>query len=275
MLQLAPATRGSLNAAASRATAVGSKTVSASTVKSRSPLANRAAAFIAALRPQRVPWQMTMSTRPSARARSATARVSSVEPSSTTMISTGRKVCRCSDAIVGPSPEPPLNVGMITLTEALPAGTSIASSPHAEQSQRNQRQRIARNVEYQHREGEQEQVGSGEQLHHLEHVTHLGRPTGRSPNANAAEIAKRGERPLQAPYRHGTLRVLSGDPPPAPCRSTKARASKRYPGNGSVRACECCGTLQEVMKTGNSGMGHPMSAVAGKWSSARPDEYVP
>ena len=38
------------------------------------------------------------------------------------MISTGRKVCRCSEAIVGPSPEPPLNVGMITLTEALPAG---------------------------------------------------------------------------------------------------------------------------------------------------------
>ena len=123
MLQLAPATRGSLNAAARRATAVGSNTVSASTVKSRSPLANRAAAFIAALRPQRVPWQITMSTRPSARPRSATARVSSVEPSSTTMISTGRKVCRCSEAIVGPSPEPPLNVGMITLTEALPAGT--------------------------------------------------------------------------------------------------------------------------------------------------------
>src|SRR5258705_12596466 len=71
MLQLAPATRGSLNTAASRATAVGSKTVSASTVKSRSPLANRAAAFIAALRPHRVPWQITMSARPSARARSA------------------------------------------------------------------------------------------------------------------------------------------------------------------------------------------------------------
>ncbi len=122
MLQLAPPTRGSLNTAASRATAVGSKTVSASTVKSRSPLANLAAEFIAALRPQRVPWQMTMSTRPSARARSATARVSSVEPSSTTMISTGRKVCRCSDAMVGASPEPPLNVGMITLTEALPTG---------------------------------------------------------------------------------------------------------------------------------------------------------
>ena len=152
---------------------------------------------------------------------------------------------------------------------------AIAASPHAEQSQRKERQRIARNVEYQHREGEQGQIRSGEQLHHLEHVTHPGRPTGRWPNANAAEIAKRGERPLQAPYRHGTLRVLSGDPPPAPCRSTKARASKRYPGNGSVRACECCGTLQEVMKTGNSGMGHPMSAVAGKWSSARPDEYVP
>jgi hypothetical protein len=39
------------------------------------------------------------------------------------MISIGRKVCRCSEAMVGPSPEPPLNVGMITLTEALPAGT--------------------------------------------------------------------------------------------------------------------------------------------------------
>ena len=34
-----------------------------------------------------------------------------------------RKVCRCSEAIVGPSPEPPLNVGMITLTEGLPVGT--------------------------------------------------------------------------------------------------------------------------------------------------------
>ena len=123
ILQLAPPTRGSLNTAASRATAVGSNTVSASTVKSRSPLANRAAAFIAALRPQRVPWQMTMSTRPRARACSATARVWSVEPSSTTMISNGRKVCRCSDAIVGPSPEPPLKVGMITLTAALPAST--------------------------------------------------------------------------------------------------------------------------------------------------------
>src|SRR5262245_22977532 len=55
MLQLAPATRGSLNTAASRATAVGSNSVSASTVKSRSPLANRAAALIAPLRPQRVP----------------------------------------------------------------------------------------------------------------------------------------------------------------------------------------------------------------------------
>ena len=39
------------------------------------------------------------------------------------MISNGRKVCRCSDAIVGPSPEPPLKVGMTTLTEALLAGT--------------------------------------------------------------------------------------------------------------------------------------------------------
>jgi hypothetical protein len=35
------------------------------------------------------------------------------------MISTGRKVCRRSESIEGASPEPPLNVGMITLTEAL------------------------------------------------------------------------------------------------------------------------------------------------------------
>ena len=41
------------------------------------------------------------------------------------MISTGRKVCRCSEAIVGASPEPPLNVGIITLTEALPSGTGL------------------------------------------------------------------------------------------------------------------------------------------------------
>jgi len=41
------------------------------------------------------------------------------------MISTGRKVCRCSEAIVGPRPEPPLNVGMITLTEALLAATLL------------------------------------------------------------------------------------------------------------------------------------------------------
>ena len=31
--------------------------------------------------------------------------------------------CCCSDAIVGSSPEPPLKVGMMTLTEALLAGT--------------------------------------------------------------------------------------------------------------------------------------------------------
>src|SRR4029077_2727476 len=171
MLQLAPATRGSLNAAARRATAVGSNTVSASTVRSRSPPANRAAAFIAALRPQRVPWQISMSTRPSARARSATARVWSVEPSSTTMISSGRKVCRCSDAIVGPSPEAPLNVGMITLTEALPAGT-LSSRLHAPRKAKDRSDR-----EYQHREHEQEEVSFGEQLHHFEHVfTSDGQP---------------------------------------------------------------------------------------------------
>ena len=69
---------------------------------------------------------------------------------------------------------------------------SVASSAHAEQGQRNQRQRIARNVEYQHREGEQEQVGSGEQLHHFEHVTHLG---GQLPKANVRMLQKfRGHR---------------------------------------------------------------------------------
>jgi hypothetical protein len=36
-----------------------------------------------------------------------------------------RKVCRCSDSIERSSPEPPLKVGMITLTEALPAGTLL------------------------------------------------------------------------------------------------------------------------------------------------------
>src|SRR5262249_15506659 len=111
-----------------------------------------------------------MSTRPIARARSATARVLSVDPSSTTMISIGRKVCRCSEAIVGSRPEPPLKVGMITLTEALRAGFAIAWSAHAEQSQRNERQRVAGNVEDQHREGKQEHIGCGEQLHHFEHA---------------------------------------------------------------------------------------------------------
>jgi hypothetical protein len=38
------------------------------------------------------------------------------------MISTGRKVCWCSETIVRSSPEPPLNVGTMTLTEALPEG---------------------------------------------------------------------------------------------------------------------------------------------------------
>jgi predicted glycoside hydrolase/deacetylase ChbG (UPF0249 family) len=36
------------------------------------------------------------------------------------MISSGRKVCRCSEAIERSSPEPPLKVGMITLTDAMP-----------------------------------------------------------------------------------------------------------------------------------------------------------
>ena len=70
----------------------------------------------------------------------------------------------------------------------LPAGPRSLRLLDAEQGQRNQRQRVARNVEYQHREGEQEQIGSGEQLHHFEHVTHLGMLTRRSPIANAVEI---------------------------------------------------------------------------------------
>ncbi len=77
-------------------------------------------------------------------------------------------------------------------------GHSIAWSAHAEKSQRKQRQRIARNVEYQHREGEQQQIGSGEQLHHFEHVTtlHPIRRRSRSPNANVADTAKEAS-PLQ------------------------------------------------------------------------------
>src|SRR5262249_15136231 len=171
MLQLAPATRGSLNAAASRATAVGSKTVSASTVKSRSPLANRAAPFIAALRPQRVPWQMTMSTRPSARARSATARVSSVRavihdndfdrPQGLSLQRRDR----------GAESRAAVERRYNHADRGLARRNSIASSAHDEQSQRHQRQRIARNVEYQHREGEQQQIRSGKQLHRVQHST--------------------------------------------------------------------------------------------------------
>ena len=190
ILQLAPATRGSSNAAASRATAVGSKTVSASTVKSRSPEANRAAAFIAALRPQRVPWQMTMSTRPSARARSATARVSSVEPSSTTMISTGNKVCRRSDVMVGSSPEPPLKVGMITLTVALPGGTPVfrRRAPNNANETSDSVKRGMSNISTE--KASKNKLVSGKQLHHLDHATHLGRAKRRSPDAECSRDRK-------------------------------------------------------------------------------------
>jgi hypothetical protein len=61
---------------------------------------------------------------------------------------------------------------MMTLTESVARRHSVAASPRAEQSQRKQRQRIARNVEYQHRENEQGEIGFGEQLHHFKHVTH-------------------------------------------------------------------------------------------------------
>jgi hypothetical protein len=40
------------------------------------------------------------------------------------MISSGRKVCRRSEAMERTSPSPPLNVGMITLTVTLLAGAS-------------------------------------------------------------------------------------------------------------------------------------------------------
>ena len=94
ILPLAPATRGLSKAAASLAMACGSNPVSASTVRDQIAVAKRAPAFIAALRPQRVPWQITVSTGPCARARSAVARVWSVDPSSTTMISCGCRVWR-------------------------------------------------------------------------------------------------------------------------------------------------------------------------------------
>jgi hypothetical protein len=61
------------------------------------------------------------------------------------MISSGRKVCRCSDAIEGPSPEPPLNVGMITLTEALPAGT-LSSRLHAPKKANDKSDRLYRGM---------------------------------------------------------------------------------------------------------------------------------
>src|SRR3954454_16511703 len=150
ILQLAPATRGSSNAAASRATAVRSKTVSASTVKSRSPEANRAAAFIAALRPQRVPWQMTMSTRPSARARSATARVWSVEPSSSDDDFHRQQGLPAQRRDGGFEPGTAVEGWYDHANRGGARRHSIASSAHAEQSQRNQRQCRAGNVEYQH-----------------------------------------------------------------------------------------------------------------------------
>src|SRR6185436_3639291 len=48
-------------------------------------------------------------------------------------------------------------------------GFRAISSREAKQGERAQRQRVARNVENQHREGEQENATSGERLQHLEH----------------------------------------------------------------------------------------------------------
>src|SRR5262249_28806788 len=56
----------------------------------------------------------------------------------------------------------------------------VAVSPSAKQSQQEQRPGVARNVEYQHRKNEQEEIGFGEQLHHLKHVT-LGSSTTHRP----------------------------------------------------------------------------------------------
>ena len=195
MLQLAPPTRGSLNAAASRATAVGSNTVSASTVRSRSPLANRAAAFIAALRPQRVPWQMTMSTRPSARARSATARVSSVEPSSTTMISNGRKVCWLQRRDRGTEPGAAVESRYDHADRSVARRHSVASSPRAEQSQRKQRQRSSEECRI---SAPRKRAGRNwfrRAAAPLQTCDPPLRRTRCSPNANAAERVKGGELP--------------------------------------------------------------------------------
>jgi hypothetical protein len=54
---------------------------------------------------------------------------------------------------------------MITLTEAVPAGAlSLGLRTPKKANDSN-------DSVYQHREGEQEQIRSGEQLHHLKHVT--------------------------------------------------------------------------------------------------------
>jgi hypothetical protein len=50
-----------------------------------------------------------------------------------------------------------------------------SASRRAEQSERNQRQRVTGNVEYQNGQGEKEQTLAGEHLDHLEHTTYLGR----------------------------------------------------------------------------------------------------
>ena len=56
-------------------------------------------------------------------------------------------------------------------------GGAIVSCAEAEQRKRRQRKRIARDVEYQDREGEQEQAGPGEQLQHFEHASTSAKQT--------------------------------------------------------------------------------------------------
>jgi len=91
--------------------------------KSRPGIDRRAAAAARAVRDDNIDQTL-------GRARSAMARVASVEPSSTTIISCGRKVCRRSDVMVCPGPSPPLKVGRITLTDAGAAGAA-APDRHA------------------------------------------------------------------------------------------------------------------------------------------------
>ena len=159
MLQLAPATRGSSNAAASRATAVGSNTVSASTVSSRSPrgkprrgIDRRAAAAARAVADHHVDQALRAGPlRDSAGVvGGAVIDDDDFDRPQGLPVQRGDRGAEARAAVERRDDHADRDV----------AGWRLAVSPrHAKQGERNKRQRVAGNVEDQHREGEQEPMG--------------------------------------------------------------------------------------------------------------------